>query len=156
MRVHSRYTRDQILAAFGFHTFDNKSEIREGVAFSADKNTELLFITLNKSEKNFSPTTLYDDFAISEKLFHWQTQNSVSPEKGKGLKYINHHQEEKRILLFVREKNEDEYGNVMASVFLGEAKLLEHYGSKPMSIKWELNEPMPPFLWKDSAKMAVG
>ena len=144
------------MAAFGFHTFDKKSEIREGVAFSTDKNTELLFITLNKSEKNFSPTTLYDDFAISEKLFHWQTQNSVSPENGKGLKYINHHQEEKRILLFVREKNEDEYGNVMASVFLGEAKLLEHYGSKPMSIKWELNEPMPPYLWKDSAKMAVG
>jgi hypothetical protein len=44
----------------------------------------------------------------------------------------------------------------MASVFLGEVTLLEHYGSKPMSIKWELNEPMPPYLWKVSAKMAVG
>ncbi|MBP6334418.1 MAG: DUF3427 domain-containing protein [Bacteroidia bacterium] len=156
LKVHSRYTRDQILAAFGFHTFKKKSEIREGVAFSKDKNTELLFITLNKSEKDFSPTTLYEDFAISEKLFHWQTQNSVSPERGKGLTYINHRKEEKRILLFVREKNEDEYGNAMASVFLGEGNLSEHYGSKPMSIKWELNEPMPPYLWKDSAKMAIG
>jgi len=156
LKLHSRYTREQILSAFGFHTFQKKSEIREGVAFSKEKNTELLFITLNKSEKDFSPTTLYEDFAISEKLFHWQTQNSVSPEKGKGLTYINHFKEKKRILLFVREINEDEYGNVMASVFLGEGKLLEHYGSKPMSIKWELNEPMPSFLWKDSAKMAVG
>jgi superfamily II DNA or RNA helicase len=156
LKLHSRYTREQILAAFGFHTFQKKSEIREGVAYSKEKNTELLFITLNKSEKDFSPTTLYEDFAISEKLFHWQTQNSVSPEKGKGLTYINHLQEKKRILLFVREKNEDEYGNVMASVFLGEGRLIEHYGSKPMSMKWELNEPMPPYLWKDSAKMAVG
>ncbi len=156
LKLHSRYTREQILSAFGFHTFEKKSEIREGVAFSKEKNTELLFITLNKSEKDFSPTTLYEDFAISEKLFHWQTQNSVSPEKGKGLTYINHIQEKKRILLFVREKNEDEYGNAMASVFLGEGKLIEHYGSKPMSIKWELHEPMPPYLWKDSAKMAVG
>jgi superfamily II DNA or RNA helicase len=156
LKLHSRYTREQILSAFGFHTFQKKSEIREGVAFSKEKNTELLFITLNKSEKDFSPSTLYEDFAISEKLFHWQTQNAVSPEKGKGLTYINHRKEEKRILLFVREKNEDEYGNAMASVFLGEGELLEHYGSKPMSIKWELNEPMPPYLWKDSAKMAVG
>ncbi|MBC7383140.1 MAG: DUF3427 domain-containing protein, partial [Bacteroidia bacterium] len=156
LKLHSRYTREQILSAFGFHTFQMKSNIIEGVAFSQEKNTELLFITLNKSEKDFSPTTLYEDFAISEKLFHWQTQNPVRPDRGKGLSYINHFNENKKILLFVREKSEDEYGNTMGSVFLGEGKLLEHYGSKPMSIKWELNEPMPPYLWKDSAKMAVG
>ena len=156
LKLHSRYTREQILSAFEFNTFQKKSEIREGVALSKEKNTELLFITLNKSEKDFSPTTLYEDFAISENLFHWQTQNSVRLESGKGLSYINHINDGKIILLFVREKNEDEYGNTMASVFLGEVKLLEHYGSKPMSIKWELKEPMPPYLWKVSAKMAVG
>lgn len=156
LKLHSRYTREQILTAFGFHKFEAKSNKIEGVAFSSEKNTELLFITLNKSEKDFSPTTLYEDYAISENIFHWQSQNSVSPEKGKGLTYINHIQEKKRILLFVREKNNDEYGNTMASVFLGEGKLIEHYGSKPMSIKWELYEAMPPYLWKDSAKMAVG
>ncbi|MBL0137198.1 MAG: DUF3427 domain-containing protein [Bacteroidetes bacterium] len=156
LKLHSRYTREQILTAFGFHKFEAKSNKIEGVAFSSEKNTELLFITLNKSEKDFSPTTLYEDYAISENIFHWQTQNSVSPEKGKGLTYINHIQEKKRILLFVREKNNDEYGNTMASVFLGEGRLIEHYGSKPMSIKWELYEPMPPYLWKDSAKMAIG
>ncbi len=156
LKIHSRYTREQILSAFGFSTFNKKSSIREGVALSHDKNTELLFITLNKSEKDFSPTTLYEDFAISETLFHWQSQNNVKPESGRGKSYINHEREEKKILLFVREKNTDEYGNTMGSVFLGEAKLSDYYGSKPMSIKWELHEPMPPYLWKDSAKMAVG
>jgi superfamily II DNA or RNA helicase len=156
LKVHARYSREQILAAFGFSTFNKKSGIREGIALSKDKNTELLFITLNKSEKDFSPTTLYEDFAISDKLFHWQTQNSVSPEKAKGLSYINHQVEKKRILLFVRERNLDEYGNTMASVFLGEGILDEHYGSRPMSIKWKLNEAIPPYLWKDSAKMSVG
>jgi superfamily II DNA or RNA helicase len=156
LKVYSRYTREQILAAFGFSTFKFKSPIREGVALSKDKNTELLFITLNKSEKDFSPTTLYEDFALSEYLFHWQSQNSVKPESAKGLSYINHQKEGRKILLFVRERGEDEYGNTMGSVFLGEANLKEHYGSKPMSIKWELKEPMPAYLWKDSAKMAVG
>lgn len=156
LKLHSRYTREQILSGFGFHSFEKKSEIREGVAFSKDKNTEILFITLNKSEKDFSPTTLYEDFAISESIFHWQSQNTVSPEKGKGLTYINHRKEKKRILLFVRERNEDEYGNTMSFVFIGEGDIIDHYGSKPMSINWELKEPLPPYLWKDSAKMAVG
>lgn len=156
LKLHSRYTRDQILAAFGFHSFEKKSEIREGVALSKEKNTELLFITLNKSEKDFSPTTFYEDFAISSKLFHWQTQNSIKPESVKGKSYINHEREGKKILLFVREKNEDEFGNTMGSVFLGECKFTEYYGSKPMSITWELSHPMPPYFWKDAAKMAIG
>lgn len=156
LKIHSRYTRDQILAAFGFSSFETKSNIREGVAISKDKNTELLFITLNKSEKDFSPTTLYEDFAISETLFHWQTQNNVKPESTKGKSYINHQSQGKHVLLFVREKGEDEFGNTMGSVFLGEAIINDYYGSKPMSIKWELKEPMPPYLWKDTAKMAVG
>ena len=47
-----------------------KSQVyREGVAYSNDKNTELLFVTLNKSEKAFSQTNLYKDFAISETIF---------------------------------------------------------------------------------------
>lgn len=156
LKVHGRYSRDQILTAFGFNTFDQKSSIREGLAYSADKNTELLFITLNKSEKNFSPTTLYEDFAISENLFHWQTQNSSRPDRGRGLSYVEHRENNKRILLFIREKNEDEYGNTMSFVFIGEGNIADYYGSNPMNINWELNEPMPPFLWKESAKMAVG
>lgn len=156
LKLHSRYSRDQILAAFGLSTFDKKSSNREGVAENKKLNTELLFIDLIKSEKDFSPSTLYQDYAISETVFHWQTQNATSPEKGKGLSYINHKSTDKIILLFVREQNEDEYKNTMGYVFLGDARLIEHYGSKPMSIKWELNEPIPPYLWKTSAKMAVG
>jgi superfamily II DNA or RNA helicase len=156
LKLHGRYTRDQVLSAFGLHELEKKGSNREGVAYSKVLNTELLFVTLNKSEKDFSPTTLYEDFAISETIFHWQTQNAVSPGKGKGLSYIEHRKNKKKILLLVREKNEDEYGNTMGFVFLGEANLIDHYGSKPMSIKWELNEPMPAYLWKDSAKMAVG
>ncbi len=156
LKLHSRYSRDQILAAFGLSTFDKKSSNREGVAENKKLNTELLFIDLIKSEKDFSPSTLYQDYAISETVFHWQTQNATSPEKGKGLSYINHKSADKIILLFVREKNEDEYKNTMGYVFLGDATMMDHYGSKPMSIKWQLNEPIPPYLWKVSAKMAVG
>jgi superfamily II DNA or RNA helicase len=156
LQIHSRYTRDQILAAFGDHTFDKKSSNREGIVSPNGKNTELLLVTLEKSEEDYSPTTLYNDYAISETLFHWQSQNSAKPEDGKGRSYINHQKNKRTILLFIREKNNDEFGNTMGYVFLGISNYKEHSGSKPMNIKWELNESMPPYLWKDSAKMAIG
>lgn len=156
LRIHARYTRDQILAAFGFSTFKRKSNSREGVAKSKALNTELLFINLIKSEENFSPTTMYDDYAINEYLFHWQSQNSAGPETPKGESYINHTNNKTKILLFVREKARDEFNNTMGYVFVGEGSLKEHYGSKPMNIKWKLNEPLPHYLWNDAAKLSIG
>lgn len=156
LKLHARYTRDQILAAFGLSTFDRKSPSREGVAENVDLNTELLFINLIKSEENFSPTTMYDDYAISETMFHWQSQNSSRPDIGRGLSYIKHQENDKKILLFIREKANDEKGNTMGYVFIGEGNFKENEGEKPMNIKWELSEPMPNYLWKDSAKMSIG
>ncbi|RYJ53495.1 DUF3427 domain-containing protein [Flavobacterium petrolei] len=156
LKLHARYTRDQILVAFGLSTFHKKSSNREGAAENKKLNTEILFINLIKSEENFSPTTMYDDYAISETLFHWQSHNAYGPETGKGLSYINHGELNKKILLFVREKSNDINGNTLGYVFIGEANFIETEGSKPMSIKWELSEPMPNYLWKESAKMSIG
>jgi len=156
LKVHARYTRDQILAAFDFSTFDQKSSSREGVAENQDLKTELLFINLTKSEENFSPTTMYDDYAINEYLFHWQSQNSASPDTTKGNSYIRHQANKKKILLFVREKAKDEYGNTMGYIFVGEGFLKEYYGSKPMNIIWELSQPLPHYLWNQAVKLRVG
>ncbi|MGK0412016.1 MAG: superfamily II DNA or RNA helicase [Polaribacter sp.] len=156
LKLHNRYTRDQILVAFRKSTFSRKYLSMEGTVENKDLNTELLFINLIKSEENFSPTTMYDDYAVNELLFHWQTQNSARPDKGKGLSYINHKENDKRILLFVREKAKNEFGNSLGYIFIGEGNLKDYYGSKPMSINWKLEEPMPHYLWKDAAKLSVG
>lgn len=156
LKLHSRYTRDQILAAFGFSTFDSKSSNREGVAERSEINTEILFIDLNKSDEHYSPTTMYEDYALNETLFHWQSQNSARPDIGKGLSYITHKDTGKRILLFVREERQNQYKNTMGYVFIGEGNIQDYYGSKPMSINWELNEPIPPFLYQASAKLSAG
>ncbi len=156
LKVHSRYTRDQILVAFGLSTFSKKSSNREGVAENKTLNTEILFVDLIKSEEDFSPTTMYNDYAVSETLFHWQSQNQTRSDYGKGLSYINHLEENKKILLFAREKAKDEFGNTMGYVFIGEGTMQDHYGSKPMSINWSLSEPIPQYLWNASAKMSIG
>lgn len=156
LKIHSRYNRDEILAAMQLHKFEKASSNREGVALNKELNTEAFFITLKKSEKEYSPTTLYDDYALSEYLFHWQSQNATSPESPKGQSYIKHLEMKKKILLFVREQNENEYGNTMSYVFLGLADFQQSSGAKPMNIEWKLKEPMPAYIWKESGKLAVG
>jgi len=42
----------------------------------------------------------------------------------------------------------------MGYVFLGKSGFLESDGDKPMNIKWLLDESMPAYLWKDTAKLA--
>ena len=156
IKLHSRYTREQILSGFGQNSFHKKSSSREGVLNIKEKNTELLFVTLEKTEDKYSPTTMYDDYAINDKLFHWQSQNLTKPDSPKGLSYINQQKENKDIILFVRESNHNENKNVMTYVCLGKVFYKSHYGSQPMSITWELENKIPPFLWKNIAKMAVG
>jgi len=156
LKIHGRYTRSQILVALGLTTESTKSSNREGVAINRDLNTEALFVTLDKSEDDYSPTTMYQDFAISENLFHWQSQNATKPDSPKGLSYINHVKEGKIILLFVRERNVDENGLTMAYVYLGPLRYISHEGSQPMSIKWFLEEAIPPGLLNESRKLAVG
>ncbi|GAB2603294.1 DUF3427 domain-containing protein [Nitrincola alkalisediminis] len=156
LRLHARYAREQILVAFGATTFERQPPAREGVFVLKDQNIELMFVTLDKNEKQFSPTTMYHDYAINEHLFHWQSQNSARPDKGRGLEYIKHQNIGKRLFLFVREQSKDEYGRTMGFVNYGEVEYVSHTSSQPMSITWQLKEPMPHFMWQQAAKLAVG
>ena len=45
---------------------------------------------MNKSEKDFSPSTMYEDYAINDKLFHWQSQSQDRQASAKIQRYINH------------------------------------------------------------------
>lgn len=156
LQLHTRFTREQILVGFGASTFERQLPAREGVLLLKEPNIELFFVTLNKNEKQFSPATMYHDYAISEELFHWQSQNSARPDRGKGLDYIQHRKLGRRFFLFVREQSKDEYGRTMGFVNFGEVNYVSHTGSQPMSITWRLQATMPSFMWKHAAKLAVG
>jgi superfamily II DNA or RNA helicase/HKD family nuclease len=154
LELHARYSRDQILCAFNKTTPERSFPSQEGVVKISDLHTELLLVTLNKSDKDFSPSTQYHDYAVSEKIFHWQSQNAASPETPVGLSYINHHSNGKKHLLFVREARKDGFGFTSPYHFLGAVDYISHKGAKPMSITWELQEPMPPKVWEAAGKMA--
>jgi superfamily II DNA or RNA helicase/HKD family nuclease len=143
--VHCHYNTSQILAALGYYNELSSPAFREGVKHFKDESLDIFFITLNKSEKDFSPSTLYDDYAINEQLFHWQTQSRVSEGSKTAERYINHKKRNHQIALFVREYKK-ENGYTSPFVFLGTADHVTHSGSKPMSFVWRLKEEMPSYL----------
>jgi superfamily II DNA or RNA helicase len=143
--VHCHYNTAQVLAALGYFNETQSPAFREGVKHFEEKKLDIFFITLNKSEKDFSPSTLYDDYAINERLFHWETQSRVAEGSKIADRYINHKKRDHQIALFVREYKK-ENGYTSPFVFLGTADYISHSGSKPMSFIWRLKEEMPSYL----------
>jgi len=158
LQVHATYRKDELLAAIGIgHNFSEPrtpGQIREGVAYSRELGVDALMVQLQKTDAQFSEATMYQDYAISESLFHWQTQNSTSPESPVGRRYTGQSDSDSDIALFARVNNSDDYGKGAPYTFLGLANFLQASGSKPMSITWELRNPMPPELYLEAR--AVG
>jgi superfamily II DNA or RNA helicase len=156
LKLHGRYSRTQILAALSESTIEKMATSREGVYRINSLNTELFFVTLYKGEGKFNSSTMYQDYFISEYLFHWQSQNSTTPESEVGRSYIQQKELGKEILLFVRESTNDEYGNTMSFIFCGKLHYLQHEGRKPMNITWRLETPPPALLINEGKKLAIG
>lgn len=150
--LHCTYTRDQILVAMDFM---KPNTVREGTKWLDDKKVDVFFVTLNKSDKDYSPTTMYEDYSINEEYFHWQSQSTTSDTSPTGQRYINHVREGSKVLLFVREFKKDMAG-AAPYTYLGTAKYVSHYGSRPMSITWHLDNPIPAKYIKKTSKLEVG
>lgn len=153
LKLHGVYTKDQIFVAIGTSTLEKKSSNREGVERNRNRNIEAMYVDIIKDREEGSNTN-YNDFAINETLFNWETQNKVSPESQAGKNYINQTQ---IMLLFVRQQDSfpEDKGRTMGYTYLGEVKLVKWQGARPMEIVWRLKTPMPASLLKIAKHRAV-
>lgn len=152
LEVYSSYTKNQILLALDYM---NISSMRQGVAYIKEKDTDVLLVTLNKAEKDYSPTTMYNDYSINERLFHWQSQSTTTSESTTGKRYMNKNRNG-YVLLFVREFNKDKYGGTENFTFLGKCSFVSSEGSKPMNVVWKLDKPIPARFINKTNKMVIG
>ena len=140
LRVHARYQREEILTALDYASLRRgPTTVRQGVAYSHATNSDILFVTLKKSEADFSPTTRYRDYPVSPTLFHWESQNATSVASPTGQRYLNG---TSHVLLFVREQEKNEFGTA-PYVFLGPVDYVSHEGERPIAITWRLRHAMP-------------
>ena len=145
LQVHARYTREEIVAALDYVSIAGRkaNSFREGVLFAAEANADAFLVTLHKSEADYSPTTMYQDYAISQELFHWESQSGTTVASPTGQRYLNHRAGGSHILLFARPRKLSAFGTGAPYLFLGEADYVEHRGERPIAITWRLRTPMP-------------
>ncbi|MCF0213993.1 MAG: DUF3427 domain-containing protein, partial [Muribaculaceae bacterium] len=117
-----------------------------GVFNIEEMNTEIFFVTLNKSDKDFSAETMYNDYVVSENEFRWESQNTDS-HQGRGQRFVEQKQNGKKFLLFVRENKKDGYGNTCPFYCFGLVDYICSKEDKPMKINWQMHKPiLPRFL----------
>jgi hypothetical protein len=137
LRVHARYSRLEILAAFGIGEGAKVSPWQTGVYWAEESRADLLAFTLDKTSGQFSPTTRYRDYAISSELIHWESQSVTRADSETGRRYRKHAQQGSTVQLFARLRSDDR-----AFWFLGPAEYVSHEGELPMAVTWRLRRPL--------------
>lgn len=122
-----------------------------GVLHFEEHHTYALLMTFLKTEKEFSPTTMYDNFPLSSRLIKWDSQNNTSLASNTGQNLINHAQRGYRILIFAREKKKQD-GFTLPFTYLGQATHVSHESERPIKIVWQLDRPMPAEMFENCRK----
>ena len=146
LQVHARYTRREILAAFGIGQGAKVAPWQTGVYWAKEARADLLAFTLDKTSGQFSPTTRYRDHAISRDLIHWESQSVTRADSETGRRYQEHVRRGSRVMLFARLRADER-----AFYFLGPASYVSHEGELPMAITWRLARPLPGDLYASFA-----
>jgi len=146
LQVHARYTRIEILAAFGVGEYAKVAPWQTGVYWAKDAAADLLAFTLDKTSGQFSPTTRYRDYAVSRDLIHWESQSSTRADSDTGRRYQQHAAMGTSIMLFARLRSDDR-----AFWFLGPATYVKHESELPMAVTWRLEHSLPGDLFAQFA-----
>ncbi|MBQ3634693.1 MAG: DUF3427 domain-containing protein [Bacteroidales bacterium] len=147
IELHGCYSSDEI------HLLCEGRIVRgniQGTQYIEGKDLALVFVTTNKSDKQYSPKTLYKDYVINEHLFHWQSMNSVSQSSKEGQRIINQPSNGWKFLLFVRDSKKDVYGNTNAYYCLGFVDMEKYEDERPMNVTWKMQSAIPGFLLEES------
>ena len=154
LTLHARYTRREVIAAAG-HAGGVKHKVTQGgVLWMPEIEADAFFVDLRKAERDYSPTTMYRDYAINRTLFHWESQSRQTPQQKTVQRYIHHRERGTRVLLFVRERKQGELGTA-PFYFLGPVSYVDHRGERPVSFTWQLPRPMPEDLFEIARSVAA-
>jgi hypothetical protein len=165
-RLHASYSRDEISA--GLLQTRGKQEkgidrpgpakllrTQGGVFRCEDARADILYVELDKDPKHYTPTTLYDDRAVTPSQFHWESQSRTRADSETGRRYRASAASDWRILLFVRHRPDDARGFTSPYLFLGRVRYISHESEKPMRIMWKLDVEMPLDFFSE-VKIAAG
>jgi superfamily II DNA or RNA helicase/HKD family nuclease len=167
LSTHANYSRYEIMGAtgkaylegcgFGYEPIGKApisiSASTEGVAYIPEVDLDVFYVTLRKGA-SFSATTRYIDYAESQDVFHWESQNRTSISSPTGQRYLSQADTKNDVLLCVRESAD---ANVRSQTFrvAGLADYLRHKGSNPIQLWWKLRVPLDLQTYKVASAIRV-
>lgn len=154
LMLHARYSRQEVVAALGRGSGVKPLVTQGGILWVPQARSDVFFVDLRKAERDYSPTTMYRDYAINRTLFHWESQSRQHPGQPTVQRYIDHARRKTNVLLFVREQRRAELGTA-PFYFLGPADYVSHEGERPVAFTWRLRAPMPEELFEIARSVAA-
>jgi len=148
LQLHAAYGSSEIKSALGLCTVHRSGPTGVGVLHSRQHRCYIHLVTFRKTEKDFSPTTQYRDYPISRTKLHWESQSTTTQLSPTGQNYLNYEERGYTILFFARLEKQVE-NETAPFVFLGPVKtLIDSEGNRPISMVWELENPIPAELFE--------
>src|SRR6266566_4062298 len=113
-----------------------------GLLHSPERKTYAVLVTFQKTEREFSPSTMYADYPISRELLHWESPSNTTQASETGQNLIRCHERNYTILIFARSVKRVD-GRTAPFTFLGPASLVSFQQERPIQMVWRLSHPLP-------------
>lgn len=151
LELHAHYGIKDIQAAFDRATLSSPGQSGVGVMHFKEIKAYALLITYQKTEKEFSPSTMYADYPVSRELLHWESQSNTTQQSPTGQNIIDHKVRGYTILVFARDQKRRNNCTV-PFMYLGPADHVSHESERPIKIMWKLRNPMPVEMFEDNRR----
>jgi superfamily II DNA or RNA helicase len=151
LELHARYGMRDIQAAFGRATLATAGQRGIGVLHFKEIKTYALLVTFQKTEREFSPSTMYADYPISRELMHWESQSNTARTSEAGRNLTQHADLGHTILVFARDQKKRN-GCAVPFSFLGPARIVSYERDRPIRVVWRLKYPMPVQVFEDNRR----
>lgn len=151
LELHAQYGIREVQAAFGRATLESSGQTGVGVMHFAEKKTYALLVTFQKTEKEFSPSTMYADYPISRELMHWESQANTAQRHTDGQNLIHHQERGYTILVFARGQKKRN-GVTVPFTYLGPVEMVSYESERPIKMVWRLRHPMPVEMFEDNRR----
>jgi superfamily II DNA or RNA helicase/HKD family nuclease len=152
LELHAHYSGKEIQAAFGRANLETAGQTGVGLFHFADVKTYALLVTFQKTEKEFSPSTMYADYPISRELMHWESQANTAQHHNDGQNLIHHQELGYTILIFARGQKKKPNGVTAPFVYLGPVDMVSYESERPIKMVWRLRHQMPVEMFEDNRR----
>lgn len=151
MELHAQYGIKDINANMGKATLETAGQTGIGVIHFKEIKAYALLVTYQKTEKEFSPSTMYADYPVSRELLHWESQSNTAQKSETGQNLINHKERGYTVLIFARDQKKR--NNITNSfTYLGPAEIVSYESERPIKMVWQLRYLMPVEMFEENRR----